>query len=283
MSANTAQRKATWWLAITLLSQVVLMSFYAKNPESEQSMLRTWILSALTPVASWTQGAVSSVTGTVASYTDLRHAREENVELRQKLDELTAEYNKTRERAAELDLLRTQLALPTRPKYAELAANVVSRDASIWFRRLVIDRGQLDGVKRDMPVATTTGIVGRIVSVGPNFSLVQVITDKHAGVGAMLNSSRQMGEVRGLDNARCELKNISATVEVQPGETVLTTGLDRIYPKGLVIGTVERIENDPNAPFARIIVNPSAPVDRVEHVMVLLVEQKDLKIEEGAK
>ncbi len=279
MSANTAQQKAPWILAALLLSQVVLMSTYARHPDSEQSVLRIWLVTGFAPVVRVADSILSSVKGTGASYVDVRHAREENLELREKVDQLTSERNKALERAAELDLLRMQLALPARPQYRELAANVISRDASLWFRRLTIDRGTLDGVKRDMPVATAGGIVGRVISVGPNFAMVQVITDKHAGVGAMLQASRAMGEIRGLDNDRCELKNVSTSEKVDVGEAIVTTGLDRIYPKGLLVGTVERIEVDPNAPWHRIVVKPAAPVDRVEHVLVFLVEPKDLKID----
>ena len=281
MSANTAQQKAPWILAALLLSQVVLMSTYARHPDSEQSVLRIWLVTGFAPVVRVADSILSSVKGAGASYVDVRHAREENLELREKVDQLTAERNKALEQAADLDLIRTQLALPTRPQYRELAANVISRDASLWFRRLTIDRGTLDGVKRDMPVATAGGIVGRVISVGPNFAMVQVITDKHAGVGAMLQASRAMGEIRGLDNDRCELKNVSTSEKVDVGESVVTTGLDRIYPKGLLVGTVERIEVDPNAPWHKIVVKPAAPVDRVEHVLVFLVEPKDLKIDGG--
>lgn len=281
MSANTAQQKAPWILAALLLSQVVLMSTNARRPDSEQSVLRIWMVTAFAPVVRVGDSMLSSVKGAGASYIDVRHAREENLELREKVDQLTAERNKALERAAELDLLRMQLALPTRPQYRELAANVISRDASLWFRRLTIDRGTLDGVKRDMPVTTAGGIVGRVISVGPNFAMVQVITDKHAGVGAMLQASRAMGEIRGRDDDRCELKNISTSEKVEVGESVVTTGLDRIYPKGLLVGIVESIEADPNAPWHKIIIKPAAPVDRVEHVVVLLVEPKDLKFDEG--
>jgi rod shape-determining protein MreC len=281
MSANPAQQKAPWILAALLLSQIVLMSTNARHPENEQSLLRVWLVTAFAPVVRGADAVVSSVTGAVASYVDLRHARQENAELREKVDQLTAERNAAFEQAADLRLLRSQLALPTRPEYRELAANVIARDASIWYRRLIIDRGTLDGVKRDMPVATAVGVVGRVISVGLNFAMVQVITDKHAGVGSMLQSSRAMGEVRGLDSDRCELKNVSSSVNVQVGESIVTTGLDRIYPKGLLVGTVERIEADPNAPWHKLIVKPAAPVDRVEHVFVLLIDQKDIKIDEG--
>jgi rod shape-determining protein MreC len=286
MSANTAQHKAPWILAALLLSQVVLMSTYAKHPDSEQSVLRTWIMTPLSVVEKAANTVLGAVTGTVSSYISLRGARAENIELREKVDQLTAERNEAFERAAELDRLRTQLALPARADYRSLSANIISRDASTWFRRLTIDRGKLDGVKPDMPVTTAGGVVGRVISVGPNYATVQVITDKQAGLGAMLQESRVMGEVRGLETSesgRCELKNIPTSEHVQEGEAVVTTGLDRIYPKGLLIGTVERLEIDPNAPWHKIIIKLAAPVDRLEHVLVLLVEAKDLKAEQGTK
>ena len=285
MTASPAsQRRTTWWLAALLLGQVVLMSAGAKrHPDSEQSILGTWIMTPLSFVERIVNGAVSAVTGTIASYVDLRHARAENTELREKNDQMLGELNELREHAAELERLRTQLALPPRAQYHSIAANVIARNATTWFRRLTIDRGTFDGLKLNMPVMTAGGIVGRVISVGPNFAMVQVVTDKQAGVGAMLQTSRAMGEVRGLDNAHCELKNVSTAVNVQEGESVVTTGLDRIYPKGLLIGTVERIEQDPNAPFNKIVIKLTAPVDRLEHVLVLLVEAKDLKIDEATK
>jgi rod shape-determining protein MreC len=285
MSANTAQRKSHWLLAALLLIQVILMSFYAKNPESEQSILREWLMTVYTPVASGVDWVVSGVVGKVASYTDLRGAREENINLRERVDQLTAELNETREKATELDQLRRHFALPSLPAPHAVAANVIARDTNLWFSRMTIDRGTLDGVKRDMPVVTGAGVVGRVIAVGPNFAQVQVITDRLAGVGAMLQKSRAMGVVRGVEPEapHCELKNIRATETVEIGESVVTNGLDRIYPKGLIIGEVERIESDPNAPWHRIVVKLSARVDRVEHVLVLLVEQKDLKMEELTK
>jgi rod shape-determining protein MreC len=281
MSANAAQRRAPWILAVLLLSQVILMSTCARHPDSEQSFIRVWFVTAFSPVVRGADAVISSVRDTFSSLTANRHARVENAELHEQIDQLTAERANALERQAELNVLRTQLALPVRAPYQRIAANVFSRDAALWFRRLTIDRGTLDGVKRDMPVATAVGIVGRVISVGPNYAMVQVITDKHAGLGAMLQNSRATGEVHGLDNDRCELKNISTRENVEVGESVVTTGLDRIYPKGLLVGTVENIEADPNAPWHRIIIKPAAPVDRVEHVFVLLIEQKDLKFDEG--
>ena len=271
-------------LATLLLGQVVLMSAYARNRESEQSVLRTWLMAGLTPVANAASKALSSVTGTVGSYTDLRGVRQENAALREQLDEVTQQRNELAEKASQFDKLQAELGLPPRPPYKTVAANVISRDVSVWFKRLTIDRGTLDGVSRNMPVATATGIIGRVISVGPNYAQVQVITDVNAGVGVMLQGSRTAGELKGLGTSpRCELRNIPSSEEVPVGESVVTTGLDRIYPKGLMVGTIERVEDNPNAPWHNLIVRPSAPVDHAEHVLVLLIEQKDLKMEDKIK
>ena len=260
------------------------MAANARHHETEQTMLRTWVMTPVSFVSRALNGVATSVSNFVGSYVDLRRARAENIELREKVEQLTAERNQALERATELDLLRSQIALPSHPEFRAVAANVIARNPSLWFQRLVIDRGTMDGVKLNMPVTSGSGIVGRVISVGPNYATVQVITDKLAGVGAMLQTSRAKGEIRGLgEEGRCELKSIQANETVQENESVVTTGLDRIYPKGLLIGTVERIDDDPNAPWHRIIVKPTAAVDRVEHVQVLLVEQKDLKIEEPTR
>ncbi|MEW6208691.1 MAG: rod shape-determining protein MreC [Acidobacteriota bacterium] len=280
MSANPAQQRSHWLLAALLLAQIVLMSASARDPQSGQSVLRTWIMTPLSFVANRADRVYSAVSGWIASYTALRGVREENARLREQVERLTAERNEAQERATRLDLIERDLGLNSRSSYPSIAANVVSRDLSLWSRRLTIDRGTLDGVRKDMPVVTNSGIVGRVVGVGPNWAQVQVITDKLAGAGAMLQRSRAMGEMRGLGTDRCELKSISTAQEVQTGEAIITTGLDRIYPKGLLIGTVEQVESDPNAPSLRIIIAPSARVDRVEHVLVLMVEEKDLKIGE---
>jgi rod shape-determining protein MreC len=92
-----------------------------------------------------------------------------------------------------------------------------------------------------------------------------------------------MGVVKGLDNSRCELRDIPSGKDVQVGDVVESTGLDGVYPKGLMIGTIESVEDDPNAPSHRLIVKPGAALDSVEYVMVLLVEPRDLKSQEAVK
>ena len=283
MSANATPRKAHWLLGALLLSQVLLMSWNARTPGGEQSILRTWVMAVVTPVTKGASWSIDKVTGFFEGFAELRHAREQNAQLREQVERLTQERDEANERAAKQEHLESELGVPVLPRFKSIAANVVSRNVTIWFKRLTIDRGSMDGVKKDMPVLTSLGVVGRVIEVGPNSSLVQLITDRYAGVGAMLRRSRDMGEIKGQENSRCEMKNVSASVDVPIGETVVTTGLDGIYPKGLTVGTVESVDNDANAPWHKILIRPSAPVDKVEHVFVLLIEPRDLKTQEGFK
>jgi len=226
---------------------------------------------------------LSEIGGAVKNYIALKGAREENAGLKEEVDRLTQERDEARETAAEDLRIRADYAIPSLPQYRKVSALVISRDPSIWFKTLIINRGSGDGVKLNMPVMAASGVVGRVTAVGVNCALIQVITDRHAGVGAMLQQSGAMGEVRGLDSDRCELKDVGSTVDVKPNETVVTTGLDGVYPKGITIGTVESVQDDPNAPWHKIIVRPTAPMDRLETVVVLLIEPKDLKMQDTIK
>ncbi len=259
-----------------LTLQVILMSYFARNPETEQSIAGKWLLILYTPVAKAFDKTTSGVASFFSGFTELRGAKEENTRLKSEIEQLIAERDSAREEASKLKSLEEQFAMPPRPQYPVLAANVISRNPKVWFKTLYLDRGTLDGVRRNMPVATPQGIVGRVISVGPNYSQVQVITDTAAGAGAMLQTSRTMGVLSGTGTNRCDLKGISDALTVQAGDIVVTTGLDRIYPKGLVIGTVERIESDPNGPWHKITVVPTARVDSLEQVLIYLVEEKRL-------
>jgi rod shape-determining protein MreC len=283
MSASYAQQKAPWLLGVLLLAQFILMSWTARHPDTDQSLLRTWVMSGVALAVKGGDKVVSGAGGLVKGYVALRGAREENTYLKQQVEQLTEERDEAREKAAEDARLRAEYSVALLPEYRKVNATVISRNPSTWFNRLIIDQGSASGVKLNLPVIAASGIVGRITAVGPFFAEVQVITDRHAGLGAMLQRNRAMGEVRGLDESRCELKDVSTSVDVQPSETIVTTGLDGIYPKGIVVGTVESVQDDPNAPWHKIIVKPTAPIDRLENVQVLLVEPKDIKMTETIK
>jgi rod shape-determining protein MreC len=137
-----------------------------------------------------------------------------------------------------------------------------------------IDRGSRDGIRRDMGVITPDGVVGKIVAVYPDISQVLLLADKESGVGALLTDTRTQGPVKGTGEPLLSLTYITNDEKVTVGETVLTSGQDRIFPKDLPVGTVVDFAADPKTPFMKIRVKPAAHLDRLEEVLVLQTRQE---------
>jgi rod shape-determining protein MreC len=274
------QRYAPMALVGLLVLNLGLMGWTARSvsPEdgTEQMVLKTWTISLVSPVQrffGWAFGGVGSVWN---GYVDLRGVRERNESLELENAQLRSEIEAARVAAAENDRLRRELELKPRLKYQSVSAEIVSRETQAWFKVVTIDKGSIDGIRKNNPVVTPDGLVGRVVAVGPNASKIQLITDEHAGAGGRLVSSGAAGEIKGRGDGTCRFKNISSIEDVKDDEAILTSGLDRIYPAGILIGMVQ--PRNPNAGPGpqEIVVKPAAQLDRISEVMVLLVEPKDL-------
>lgn len=229
----------------------------------------------------------SGIGGVKDKYLVLRDAQAENDQLRSQVAQLETERLRLQEqiRIAEQSGKITSLSLPMASN--TVPARVVARDATIWYRTVIIDKGMASGIEKDQPVVTEQGLVGRVETVTPNAARVLLLTDeKHASGAAIGQSSetRVMGIVQGTSNSygknnlRCELKLVGATGEKPaPGETIFTSGQDGLYPRGLIIGKVATPLNAPeNSPDIVPIV-PAAPLDKLETVGVLLVSKAQIQ------
>jgi len=155
-----------------------------------------------------------------------------------------------------------------------LAARVIGASPDRASHMVFISRGSRDGLRRDMGVITPEGVVGKVFAVYPDTSQVLLLTDKESGVGALLGESRAQGPVRGTGEPLLGLEYISNEVKVEPGERILTSGQDRIFPKDLPVGTVVQVQPDRHSPFLKISVKPAARLDGLEEVLVLLTRQE---------
>ncbi|MEW6730735.1 MAG: rod shape-determining protein MreC [Acidobacteriota bacterium] len=270
-------------LVILLTLQLLLMSSQARARTGGYSMLRSWMLTATYPINVSLGYIGGLVHGVWYGYIDLRNAREESARLQATNDQLSQELVKLREEVLashrQAQLAQAQKALP----YQSVAAKVIARDGNQWFNQVIIDRGSLAGLRLNQPVITPGGIVGRIVGIGPIAAQVQLITDGYAGAGGQLVESRAYGEVKGVGKSSCEMRNVSGLENVKEGEAIITTGFDGIYPKGLLIGYVERLVLGGGAKNHDITVRPAAGLERLEEVLVLRITEQDLKIEETVK
>lgn len=203
-----------------------------------------------------------------------RETYAENRKLRERVRALETELQLVAHRAQESARLRELLELRQAVPLDTLAARVVGRDGVPWFRSLTLDKGEADGVALDAAVISATGVVGRVFAVGPHAARVQVLLDRDSGAAALVERSRVMGvvsgQVTGADTGAEDLalKYVPERADVVVGDLVVTSGLDRIFPKGLAIGRVRAI-GEVAGLFRDVRVEPSARFDRLEEVLVL--------------
>jgi rod shape-determining protein MreC len=267
------RQRAPLWLVILLVANFGLMSWNAKDSETGQPVVRTWAQSLFTPVQSATTGVGGAGVGFFRRLADLRQAQAENEALRQRVAEAENAMREARQARDENERLKKLLDFTRDVTYQSIPARVVARDPSVWFNSLIINRGSTSGIDLDMPVVTPEGIVGRVVGVGPVSAQIMLITDERSAAGAVvgqLGQSNALGSVRGFGkNGLLEMRYVSGMETVNPGDYVVTTGQDRIYPPGLNVGAVvEVVPGSATTPHI-IRVKPGARLDSLQEVAVL--------------
>jgi rod shape-determining protein MreC len=212
---------------------------------------------------------IKSIKGVFNTYIMIAGKEEENRQLLDTIDELRQEENKYIEAGLENERLRKILQLKSKRHEYITTAEVFARDPTSWFQKLWINKGVDDGIARDMVAVTSLGPVGRVHRVFKDVANVMLITDVNSAVAVMLQSSRIGGILEGRGDDRCYLKYVSKEVEVKPGERVITSGLEGIYPRGLLIGHVTDIRSEGEEIFQLIEITPAQNLNTLEEVAIL--------------
>jgi len=263
-------------LAALLFAQVLGLAIQVKRPgeNTPTRLIRVWAVDAVTPFEKGIVGFQNGTGGLWHNYFYLRGVRQENRDLKQKIQQLEIERVRLSEDAEQAH--RLQALLGFREKYIArtIAAQVIGSSGSEQSRAIYIDKGSHDGIRPDMPVITADGVVGKVLrGVQNHVASVLLINDQTSGVGAILEKSRLQGVLRGTALGEVVLEKVMTDETVQPGERVLTSGGDRIFPKGLVVGTVTKVS--PGAElFLNIRVKPAADLGRLEEVLVVTQEEE---------
>ena len=268
------RQRAPFWLVMLLFANLVIMAVDARDNVTKQRMFRVWAQAIAAPVQSVSSKAGGASAGLIRQIMNFRSAADENERLKQRLDQTELELRNARESSAENERLKGLLNLKEKTGYDQVPARVIARDPSVWFNTVTINRGSSSGITLNMPVATGSGIVGRVVAVSPWTAQVMLITDEKAAAGAVvgqLGESGALGSVSGLGKAGLvEMRYVSGLQKVEVGDYILTTGQDGIYPAGLNVGEVLEVKHGTATQPHQIYVRPSARLDQLEEVAVLL-------------
>ncbi|SPF40988.1 Rod shape-determining protein MreC [Candidatus Sulfotelmatobacter kueseliae] len=251
------------------------------NDTENTRLIRIWAVGAITPFERGLVWVENSTGNLWHNYFYLRGVRTENRELKQQIEQMRLEQVRLTEDAAQAHRLQALLAFKEQFVAKTEAAQVIGWSGSDQSRIIWIDKGQDEGLKRDMPVITADGIVGKVLLVykNPSVSQVLLINDQSSGVGVILEKSRLQGVLRGTVNGEVTLERVMSDEQVAPGETVLTSGGDQIFPKGLPVGTVTKVGAGKDL-FLNVKVRPAANLSKLEEVLVLVEKQQQEAVAE---
>jgi rod shape-determining protein MreC len=254
-------------LGAAILLHVVLISAQV-NTVSGLPLLQVVTFGSFSEVQRGTMAMVGGVRDLWSGYVDLRGVQNENEALRQQVQSLQVRLQQERAEAQRTDNLRQLLELRERANLDTAAAEVIAAAASPEFRTVTIDKGTGDGLRNDMAVVSPAGVVGRIILPSGRASKVQLLIDRNAAAGALIERTRVQGVVEGVGDGSLSLQYVPGTADVRPGDLVVTSGIDGIYPKGFVIGTIELVDRGAGG-YHLITVRPAVDFTRLEEVLVV--------------
>lgn len=269
-----SRHKNTVALAVVLGLQLLLLAVQIKR-QADGGSVRLIRLAAISVISPLERSAIyggKAVRGVWAGYLDMRGVYRQNQQLQAELAQLHLEQARELEDARMARRLQALLGFKQTWIDTTVAAQVIGTSGSETSRLLYLDKGVRDGLKPDMPVITPNGVVGKVLAVYGETSQVLVINDATSGVGAILPDSRLQGILKGTPDGLLQLNYILGDQTVKVGEPVVTSGGDRIFPKGLPLGTVAKVGVGRNL-FLDIRVKPAVSLDRLEEVLVVTVQK----------
>jgi rod shape-determining protein MreC len=274
------QRTGYLFLAV-MLGHVILISAQV-NTRRGVPVLQVATFGLFAEVQRVSSAAVSSLRGGWTNYVSLQDVRTENDALKAQLAEAQIQLQEQRALAERSRGLLAALGLRDRSNLKTVAAEVIGAGASTDFKTVTIDQGTADGVRPDMAVLAPGGVVGRVVVPSARAAKVQLLTDRNAAAGVLIERSRSQGVAVGAGDELLRIEYVSEVADIVVGDTVVTSGIDGIYPKGYVVGRVEAVEKSGTS-YKQILVRPAVDFSSVEEVLVVLTPPPVRDAEESSQ
>jgi len=263
-------RNVTILVAILFVQVLGLAVQVKRRSSADEStrVIRLWTVSAVTPLEKALVWCQNGLGGIWSNYVYLRGVRQENRELKFEIERLRLEQVRLSDDAQQARRLQALLSFKETYIAKTVAAQVIGSSGSEQSRSIYIDKGTSAGVDKDMAVITADGLVGRVLRAFGSSAQVLLINDQSSGVGVILDKSRLQGVIKGTASGEVVVEKVMTDEQVTPGERIVTSGGDQIFPKGITVGTVMKVTPGADL-FLNIRVKPSANLSRLEEVLVI--------------
>ncbi len=260
------------WIWVLLVCFVLFMLLSSSSQRPSWNPAEQVIIEITAPLQKLLKQTVSTAEDLWLYYFYLVNLRQENRQLKRKVDGLQAENSRYRELLTTHERLKELLQFKEAIDRPVLAAQVIGRDPTGWFKSIIIDKGEQAGLRPNMPVVNADGVVGRIVSISPNYSKVLLIIDQNSGVDCLTQRSRDRGIAKGAPNDTCKLDYVVKSSDVAVEDLVVTSGLGGGFPKGLPVGYISEVSETSGGLFKDIVLRPAVDFSKLEEVLVILKE-----------
>jgi rod shape-determining protein MreC len=263
-------RNVTILVAILFVQVLGLAVQVKRRSSADEStrVIRLWTVSAVTPLEKALVWCQNGLGGIWSNYVYLRGVRQENRELKFEIERLRLEQVRLSDDAQQARRLQALLGFKETYIAKTVAAQVIGSSGSEQSRSIYIDKGTSAGVDKDMAVITADGLVGRVLRAFGSSAQVLLINDQSSGVGVILDKSRLQGVIKGTASGEVVVEKVMTDEQVTPGERIVTSGGDQIFPKGITVGTVMKVTPGADL-FLNIRVKPSANLSRLEEILVI--------------
>ena len=262
-------RQRTGWLFVAIVVGHIILISAQVNTRQGVPLLETVVFGAFAEVQRATTSALTSAQDGWQNYFALQEIRGENAVLKQKNDQLQIRLQQERALAQQSRTLQELLDLRTTTLLETTGASVIAGPPVAEFRTMTIDKGTGEGLTRDMAVLAPAGVVGRVILPSARASKVQLLIDRDAAAGALVERSRAQGVVVGTGTDQLRMDFVPSSADIKAGDRVVTSGIEGIYPKGFVIGQIESVQRGAGE-YRSVVVKPAVDFSSLEAVLVVL-------------
>lgn len=262
-------RQRTGWLFMAVIVGHILLISAQVNTQRGVPLLEEVTFGTFAEVQRAATSAIATVHDNWINYVALQDVRAENARLKEENAALQVGLQQERALAQQSRTLQSLLDLKTAVQLKTTSASVIAGGASPEFRTMTIDKGTGDGLASDMAVLAPGGVVGRIIMPARRAAKVQLLIDRDAAAGAIVERSRAQGVVVGTGTDRFRLDHVPGAADIQVGDRVVTSGIEGIYPKGFLIGQIQSIDRQ-SGEFTNVVVDPAVQFSELETVLVVV-------------